>query len=225
MGRLAFRIGSHPDPVYCRVAGSDLLVWTGIFQDDEYQALRRWKLPADGTVLDLGGNIGAATLFFSQFIPNMRAIVVEPDAENCQMVELNCRGLIAEGRVRTVQAFVAGEAGIAGIDRSGRSWAFKKVSNSSAAGPLIPCVTMSMLIEAAGFDHVDLLKCDVEGTEAEIFAKCGQWIHRVKHLIVETHAPYWPKDLYRDLQNAGWDFEITNEKYSPTIAIVGLRGK
>ena len=72
---------------------------------------------------------------------------------------------------------------------------------------------METLLARAGFTgEVDLLKCDIEGTEKELFAGCAPWIGRVRHLAVETHPPYTPDDLYAALGAAGWEFDVVEEK-------------
>lgn len=214
-----------PDPIWCREYSSDFLVLSEIFEQGEYRQVGDWGLPPDATVIDLGGNIGLATLYFSTLMPRMRAVVVEPDADNCRMIEHNCRRMIAEGRLQISQAFIAAEDGAAAIDRSGRSWAFKKGGPAEKGTEAIPCLSMQSIVKMSSFETIDLLKCDIEGSEQEVFADCAAWIGRVRHLIVETHDPYKPADLYRDLRKAGWDFELISENPSAHVVVSAMRRK
>ena len=52
-------------------------------------------------------------------------------------------------------------------------------------------------------DRAGLLKCDVEGSEAEIFADCGEWLSRVDAAVVETHPPHNAAALLADVEKAG----------------------
>jgi hypothetical protein len=49
---------------------------------------------------------------------------------------------------------------------------------------------------------VDLLKIDIEGAEAEIFANCQTWISRIKNLMIELHSPYSEDLFLNDLKRA-----------------------
>jgi hypothetical protein len=50
---------------------------------------------------------------------------------------------------------------------------------------------------------IDILKCNIEGMEEELFAHCGEWIDRVGLLAVQVHHPYTTERLLEDLQRAG----------------------
>ena len=55
---------------------------------------------------------------------------------------------------------------------------------------------------------IDLLKCDIEGSEAELFADCQAWINRVRNLVVELHQPYSAGQFCEDIRRGGGVFEI-----------------
>lgn len=222
---LALHLRKLPDPVYLRVANSDFLVLGEIFDRDEYAQIRNWGLPADARIVDLGANIGLASVYFASLLPDAHVIAVEPDEENCRLIEKNCRRLLTGNRLHVVRAFAAARDGTAGIDRNVRAWAFHKVDGIDANHEAVPCVSMFRLLESSGFDRIDLLKCDIEGSERELFENCSAWIGRVKHLIVETHKPYAVTDLYNDLRSAAWDFEVTFELQEDPVGIAFLKGR
>jgi hypothetical protein len=56
-----------------------------------------------------------------------------------------------------------------------------------------------------------------------LFATCREWIGCVKHLVCETHNPYVNDDLYKDLHDAGWEFDIALERQNEVDGIVFLR--
>jgi hypothetical protein len=133
-------------------------------------------------------------------------------------LEANCRRLIESGRVVVVGAFVGACDGEATIDRSGESWEFRKgdapPADAAAVHEVIPCLSIPTLLRRAAVDdgsRIDVLKCDIEGSEAELFAACAPWIGRVERIIVEVHPPYSLERLYADLRRAGWDFDVTAE--------------
>jgi len=221
---LRLHLNGLPDPLYLRTANSDFLVFNEIFETGEYRPILQWNMPADPTVLDLGGNIGLASVYFASVLPKSRIVVVEPDGGNCEVIRRNTQGLTRAGRLRVIEAFVAARDGSAAIDRNARSWAFKMSNDSSSpSSEQIPCVSVSSLIRDTGFEHVDLLKCDIEGAESAVFADCREWIARVSHLIVETHAPYSNDDLYGHLRSAGWEFEVLKELQEDKVGLCFLR--
>ncbi len=205
---LWIRAAQVKDPLWLRRRSSDVLVFQEIFEKGEYRPIQRWKLPQDATVLDMGGNVGLATVYFISVLPAARVVVVEPDHANCQSIARTCGRQIASGNVRVVEAFVAAQDGSAWIDRTWPSWAFSMTDRPpDGGGERIACVSVPTLIRESGFAQIDLLKCDIEGTEAEVFAQCTEWIGKVNHLVVETHAPYRIAQLFRHLDQAQWAFE------------------
>ncbi len=223
--QMSIRVDGVPGRVYVRPPGSDFMVLREIFELGEYFPARQWKLPSKARILDLGGNIGLASLWFTTLAPDAEILIVEPDEENCRLIERNCRRLLEQQRLRIVQAFAAGRNGVAGLDRRWRrSWAYHKVDTIDENHEAVRCFDVQKLMEISGFDHIDLLKCDVEGSEQEIFNNCSRWINRVDHMIVETHHPnYCPNELYRQLRDAGWSFEITEERPGDTHSVSFLK--
>ncbi len=51
----------------------------------------------------------------------------------------------------------------------------------------MPALTILDVMERFGLDHIDLLKLDVEGAEAEILAASAPWIDRVEMIVAELH--------------------------------------
>jgi len=227
---LALRPRALPDPVYLRVGDSDFQAFDEVFAQSEYARVKQWGLPDDARILDLGANVGLASLYFATLFPKSGLVAVEPDDENCGLIEKNCRRLIDAGRLRVVRAFAAASDGVAGLDHSWQAWSFRKVDHVDAQHPAVKCLSIPTLLSDCGLDHVDLLKCDIEGSEREVFRDCSAWIGKVRHLIVETHNPYFDannpytvKHLFDDLRAAGWKFEVAFEEQERLVGIAFLK--
>jgi FkbM family methyltransferase len=209
------RLKSVPTPLTLRRTNSDFYVVRDVFENDDYGAVRKMHLPPDATIVDLGANIGVTSVYFASLYPASRIVAVEPDPDNADLLARNAAGLIAAGRLSIVRAFAAATDGHAGIDRSDQSWGFKKTDLASASGDAtatIPCVSMATLLDRHPVGTIDLLKVDIEGSEAELFADCAAWIHRVRNLIIEVHAPYTPALLHQHLRAAGWEFDVCDQQ-------------
>jgi FkbM family methyltransferase len=216
------RLRNLPAEIFVREGTSDFLVVRSLFEKEAYRAAKRMSLPPDAAILDLGANIGISVLYFSTFLPAARFLAVEPDAANCRLIERNCHHLIRQGRLQIVRAFVGAEDGAAGIDRQDGSWAFRKTSEPGG-GESIPCASVPTLMKHAGFARADAIKCNIEGSEVEVFRTCRPWIGAVENLIVEAHRPYTLDDLQRDLRQAGWECEMIWQKVRSETAMGFLK--
>src|SRR5204863_5459192 len=109
---------------------------------------------------------------------------------------------------------VAGTARPVVLDRAGGEWAIA-IRDADAGGNGSgdsATTTMARTLDdilAAVQMHgpIDLLKCDIEGAEQDLFAHCAPWIARIQNLIIEVHPPYTKALLLADLRSAGGDFD------------------
>ncbi len=69
----------------------------------------------------------------------------------------------------------------------------------------IPKVTIPQLLQMDGFSdkRIDLLKCDIEGAEADVFTCGAAWIPLLRYVSVETHPPLTPDGLLQLISAAG----------------------
>jgi len=63
------------------------------------------------------------------------------------------------------------------------------ISDADPSGEEVPGMTVSELLDAAGFDRADFVKVDIQGGEADLFAHAEGWARRVGALVAEIHAP------------------------------------
>ena len=82
-----------------------------------------------------------------------------------------------------------------------------------------------ILAQASDPQVVDLLKCDIEGAEAELFADCGPWIRRMKSIVVELHAPYDKTKFLVDIKRGGGEFDVTTIYESTWNTVLLLHSK
>jgi len=212
--------------VLLRPGTHDVFVLKEIVEWGEYDIVEGWDLPEDAHILDLGGNIGLASLYFSSLLPRSTFVIVEPAPENLRVLESNCRPLVDVGRMSILQSFVAGEDGESGIDRSLGTLGTRMMTGPRSDGDAdtIPCVSVPSLLRRFPTPRIDLMKCDVEGAEAEIFRDCREWIGLVENLIVETHLPRCsPEQLYDSLRANGWDFDVAREDREGSRCTSALR--
>ncbi len=185
-------------------------------EEGEYDVVKGLSLGDQPFIVDLGANIGLSVRLWREWFPGARVLAVEPDPDNIALIKRNNAdaGFLEEGEtaVALARVCVAAQEGEVQLVRSDLPWAYH-MSRSVAKGSgalTSQAITMEKLLEEAGApDTIDLLKCDIEGAERELFESCKGWIHRVCCFVVETHDDWGAEDLANALQRAGVEAELT----------------
>jgi hypothetical protein len=82
----------------------------------------------------------------------------------------------------------------------------------------IDVITMDALLDGAGFDRIGVLKCDIEGAEAEVFADCASWIDRVDAMSVECHNDMMRSEaLLAAVAANGAEFDVRHLESNPHL--------
>jgi FkbM family methyltransferase len=198
----AVRISGLNAPLRIRLATSDWWVMEEIFIDGEYDALIRHGLKDVKNVVDLGSNIGMTVRRWQTLWPAAHVVAVEPDPANLALARRN----VASGSDQPpifLQVCAAGHPRVVHLDRSTVEYSYEMREGAEGAES-IDALTVPQICERAGITGtIDLLKCDIEGAEEELFAECAPWIGRVRYLAVEVHEPYTREKLMDALQKAG----------------------
>jgi FkbM family methyltransferase len=134
-----------------------------------------------GVFVDLGANIGFTTLYFARRYGAHTCVAVEPDPDNARLLRHN----LAQNGIRATIF----EAAVGPRDGSVR-FAQDRESNLgrvAAEGVTVPMVSMDTVVHATAHDRVDLLKMDIEGGEAELFAGPTGWLDTIDAIMMEFH--------------------------------------
>jgi FkbM family methyltransferase len=162
-----------------------------------------FELPGmGGTLVDLGGNIGLASVYLAQRHAFARVVIVEPVAENAALARLNCErnGVAAE----IIQAAVAPEPGLVNFALT-TEFNQGRIDASSADGVVVRAATVPEIVGATG--TIRLLKMDIEGGEGPLLTEGAIWLDRVLALVAEFHPDLvdYP-GLVRILERRGFTF-------------------
>lgn len=194
-----------PCPVGIRLGTTDWYILEEVFLRRVYEPARDAAPPRVATVLDLGANVGMTTLLWNAWWPSARIVAVEPDPENLDQLRRNAARAGLGGRLSIVRACATGSARTVYLDRSGGEAAYH-LAESGAAEDSVPGRTVYDILRETACERVDLLKCDIEGAEREVFAQCSSWIDRVASLVVEVHDDYRPEHLLAAVNAQGGRF-------------------
>ena len=137
------------------------------------------------TIVDVGANIGAASLYFWLHAPEARIIAIEPNTANLERLRLNLAQV--PGAV-IVQKALAGQRGRVAFFRAD---GFSLGSTLMERRPgyiedSVEAVTLDDLLETLNVESVDLCKFDIEGAEFDLFSQCGD-TGRLRQFIGEFH--------------------------------------
>jgi FkbM family methyltransferase len=182
--RVPLRLPGVGPTLWARPGTADVPTFEEVFVAREYDLPFSDFSPRD--IVDLGANIGYASVYFSARWPGVNVLSVEPDAQNVELLGQNTKYW---PRIMRLQGAVwSHPARVCVANPSDASNAFQmRESSQVSEDEGVAAYTVSQLIDTLGCDRLDLLKMDVEGAEREILQTSHEWLDRVKVLVVELH--------------------------------------
>lgn len=141
-------------------------------------------------ILDAGANIGAAAVYFGLVFPRAHIVAIEPAADNFALLEANIAGLDVDAR----QAALGSTAGVTSlIDPGEGEWGYRTLAG--AGGVQVPVLAAAALVsQKLGEGCAPFIaKIDIEGGEAELFARDTEWVDRFPLLVIELHDWLLPR--------------------------------
>jgi FkbM family methyltransferase len=188
--------------IHLRRRSGDFFVFHEVFTFLCYKLPDRLAPQCPRAIVDLGANIGLATLFLASRFPGATHVCVEPNPSNLMVLRRNLSFL--GQRLQIVEAAVADKPGEAAFDDSPWSWGGHLVESRSSTR-LVSCVTVEEIISGGRLDAVDILKVDIEGAEKRVFSRGPRWLQRIGCMIVELHNGYSLEDFELDIGSSGFD--------------------
>jgi FkbM family methyltransferase len=170
--------------------------YQAVVLDDEYKVAELADQDKDiKYIVDLGANIGTASMQFQKFFPEARILSCEPDPELLKYVKLNTdnrltyipEAIIGDDR-KEVTFNVCKWAGNSHVDGNFRWDLFEPMGSKLDHQITVPACTLKDLIDTHGFPQIDLLKVDTEGMEGQILTAFKPYMHLVKHIRGEWHG-------------------------------------
>jgi len=149
-----------------------------------------------GVIVDLGANIGIASLWLAATYGATDIIAVEPSAANAALVRENFANNGIRGEV--IEAAIAKDDGTAVFYEVFSSTNGRIETNISDSRTPPDGVTKVHTVRTVSMDtvlatlppgmFVDLLKVDIEGGEQALLSGDVSWLSRVNAIVVEFHS-------------------------------------
>jgi len=154
-----------------------------------------YRLPYDlkpHVLVDLGANIGLASLWIARQYGCEHIIAVEPSPSNAALA---CENLAAYSFVaNVVEAAVGCENGVVLFDAGPGATNGRIVCRHPSSNTILPSQytvrvmdMASILCDLPASMQIDLMKIDIEGGEQDLLTSNTGWLRRVSALIIEFH--------------------------------------
>jgi FkbM family methyltransferase len=204
----AVKLSFLQHPVFLRDIYSDRTMFEQIFLNKEYDVHVNFS-PI--SIIDLGANVGYASVYFANRFPNAKIFAVEPEENNYQIALKNTKPYpnitLVKGAVwhKPEQINVVdngfGEAGF--------------MIQSGEGTNTVRAYTIKEIMGLMGIDEIGILKIDIEGAEKEIFETGSEeWIPKTKMMIAETHDRYkkgTSKAVFNAIGKYDFSLELSGE--------------
>jgi FkbM family methyltransferase len=147
---------------------------------------------AGDVVVDVGGNLGAVSIYIAKKHPGVKVFLYEPVPESHRLCLRNIEANGVAG-ITAVQKAVTGDGRPLTLSarRDFLGGASANYSDERVAGPghvqyAVPSVTLDQVFATHGITRCKLLKIDCEGSEHEIL-RAATCLDKVEHLSGEFH--------------------------------------
>ncbi len=166
-----------------RKGTTDCFVYRSVFLFHEF------KLPIKikpELIVDGGAYTGFSALYYASKYPTARIICVEPEISNFTMLEKHTEHL--PNVIRINAGLWSKETFLRIRDMGNGNWGFAVEEVSGAESYDVKGVTIEKILKESGFDRIDILKLDIEGSEKQLFTENYQaWIDKVNIIVIELH--------------------------------------
>jgi FkbM family methyltransferase len=136
-------------------------------------------------IVDLGANIGVSVIYFREKYPRAEIIAVEPAEENIKFLLKN----INYNRIDNISINKNPIwDSVKGLTFSAGDCSPSDAFNTKGKGKKFKAITMPILMKEYNIEHIDILKCDIEGAEDPILIRNNEWLNKVDNIFIELHS-------------------------------------
>ncbi|MCM8756773.1 MAG: FkbM family methyltransferase [Candidatus Omnitrophica bacterium] len=171
-------------------SAADIFTFASIF-------LYRWyDFPIDFRpefIIDCGANIGCFSVLIASRFPEAKVVAIEPERENSIILEWNTKFY---KNIHSIKAAIYSKPQKVNLiqDLTKREDAFRITEDEEGDSvEIVNTITIPSILKSFGYNYIDILKIDIEGSEYELFSKnYEEWLGCVKILIIEFHDRFKP---------------------------------
>jgi FkbM family methyltransferase len=184
-GTVDLSIRGYGRPLRLRTGTSDFAVFSQVFLHRQYALL---PVSSPRFIIDAGANIGLTSLFFLLKYPTARVVAIEPDASNLAVARQNLRPFAS--RCTLVHGALWSHRTKLSIVPNSAHWDIQVRPADGPSERHVEGYTIQDIMKQFGIRHIDILKMDIEGAEAEVFRHpVPSVMSAVTCCVAELHGP------------------------------------
>lgn len=192
-----YEVPGYPAPISLRDTASDHAIFWQCLVRRQYdikrfpqsqrletayqEAIAKGQRPL---IIDCGGNVGLASVWFATQFPQALICAVEPDAENFELLRLNtaCFG----DRVKPLKGGVWHESGwLRIVNPQAGSAAYRVSHTATPSADSIRAYTIDEICQLMDSDCAFIVKVDIEGAQDSLFKANTDWVGKTHLLTLE----------------------------------------
>jgi FkbM family methyltransferase len=177
------KIDQYKHPIHFRSYKDDYDGFDFILVAQDY----KFRLPHQPlTILDAGGNIGLAAVYFANRYPQAEIVSIEPSDYNYPYLQKNTQ---AYQQITALKGGLWGYPAHLQLVDKGRGHTSFEVAEVPAATPgAMKAYSIPEIMALKNWATIDLLKLDIEGSEKHVIENNPEeWLPRTKFIAVELH--------------------------------------
>lgn len=160
-------------------------------------------------IVDLGGHAGISAVYFSYIYPAAKIVVLEPHPSNYSQILMNTGHImnISVQNVAISDFCGLGELADPGLGNDAYRTVFTQDRGS------VQVIDMRKIFsDYSKPSYIPfIVKCDIEGSEKQLFNSNTEWVERFNVLIIELHDWLFPqqetsKNFLKTVSNLEGDF-------------------
>ncbi|RYD77386.1 MAG: FkbM family methyltransferase [Sphingobacteriales bacterium] len=166
-------------------------------------------------IIDAGANIGLTALFFANKYPGAVIVSLEPDDDNFKLLSQNISAY--KNIVPLKGGLWSKDAFLEIVDEGVGNNAFRVEEVGADHHRAISAYGLPTIMKLQAWEHIDLLKIDIEGSEKNLFENnFADWLPKVRVLIIELHdrmVPGSSKAVFSAINNYDFSVDIRGENF------------
>lgn len=159
------------------------------------------KLQPEGTVIDVGANIGNHTIYLATFSKCKKVIAIEPHPKMWEVLDNNVKQNKLSSKVETKNMAAGEENGSCDIKEASERY----LGNSQVAANSQGKISMKTLDSIAGKRKVSVIKIDVEGFEPQVLRGSTNILNKQSpDIFIEARNKKEKREIDHILQPMGY---------------------
>lgn len=164
-------------------------------------------------IVDAGANIGDSTVWYLNRFPEATVIAVEPDPGNFRMLERNCRPY-GDRAILVQAALWHNDTDTLRLVDTGMAYATAVSATAGDTAFDCRCISMKSLLALSSLSEIDIFKCDIEGSELDLFSnRVEDWLPKARSIAIELHTPECREAVFAATSRLGFSSLRYRELY------------